>query len=102
MDFRSETYPAPPGVTVSLVEHTFHGIVSQLATELAMEALAEMLDRAPQWSDFAVLETCRTADLEPAGQLMLMTVGERLTRFLAAETMGQVVDYVGAAENPDY
>jgi hypothetical protein len=102
MDFRSETYPAPPGVTVSLVEHTFHGIVSQLASELAMEALAEMLGRAPRWSDFAVVETCRKADLEPAGQLMLMTVGERLTRFLAAETMGQVVDYVGAAENPDY
>jgi hypothetical protein len=102
MEFRFETYPAPPGVTVSLVEHSFHGIVSTLASEVAMTALAEMLGRAPQWSDFAVVETCGKAELEPAGQLMLLSVAERLTSFLAAETMGQVVEFAGAVENRDY
>jgi hypothetical protein len=102
MDFRSETYPAPPGVTVSLVESEFHGIVSEFAAERAMTALAEMLDRAPQWSDFATIESCRAVELEPAGRLMLMSAADRLTNFLAAETMSQVVDFVGELENPDY
>jgi hypothetical protein len=102
MDFRSETYPAPPGVTVSLVESEFHGIVAEFAAERAMTALAEMLDRAPQWSDFEVLRSCEGLDLEPAGQLMLMTATQRLARFLDAESIGQALDFVGAAENPDY
>ncbi len=102
MDFRSETYPAPPGVTVSLVESEFHGIVSEFAAERAMTALAEMLDRAPRWSDFEVVRSCQGLELEPAGQLMLMAATQRLARFLDAESMGQAIDFVGAAENPDY
>jgi hypothetical protein len=76
----------------SVVEARFRGLMA----ELAADAVAAMLARAPQVGDYAVLESLRSAELPDRGaQIARLAAGRRMTTFQQAQDLRALLDVIG-------
>jgi hypothetical protein len=99
MDLRHVTETsAPAAIAVSFVESEWHRISGELESERAVSRLADLLDRAPSWSDLSLLAGVRDIDLDQTGRLMRLMATRRVLSFLEGETVRDVVDIVGERE----